>query len=104
LIIELMFYEEFKLWSSSEWLGFWTLSIARSCKYWKTQCFRLQVRGRRHLLCWVPYKNLTSVTKQPMSCNNRLALCKVPNRVDVSLSSPEDRNRSSFRNDMFSSV
>jgi hypothetical protein len=33
-------------------------------------CFRLQVRGRRRLLSWVPYEELTSVTGQPMLCNN----------------------------------
>jgi hypothetical protein len=34
----------------------------------------------------------------------RLAVCKGPNRVGVLHSSPEDRNRTSFRNDVFSCV
>jgi hypothetical protein len=33
----------------------------------------------------------------------RLALSKGPSRVGVSFTSPEDVNRSSFRNDLFSS-
>jgi hypothetical protein len=47
--------------------GLWTLSIVRNPKWpeilndLKTQCFgnwicfRLQVSGSRHLLCWIPY-------------------------------------------------
>jgi hypothetical protein len=52
----------------SELLGFCTLSIVQNSKFQKTQCFRnwicflLQVRGRRRLLYWVPYKELTSIT------------------------------------------
>jgi hypothetical protein len=42
-----------------------------------------------HLICWVPYKALTSIT-----------IC---NRVDISLPSPEDGNKSSFQNVVFSS-
>jgi hypothetical protein len=60
---------EIQVWSyllgnlifKSELLGFWTLSIVRYSRNYKTQrfgnwlCFRLQVRGRgRHLLSWVP--------------------------------------------------
>jgi hypothetical protein len=33
-------------------------------------CFRPQVKGERHLRCWVPHKELTSITGQPMSYNN----------------------------------
>jgi hypothetical protein len=38
----------------------------------KTQCsgkwvfFHLQVRGGRHLLCWVPQKDISSISWQPM--------------------------------------
>jgi hypothetical protein len=46
--------------------SFWALSIVRNSKYQKTQCFgnwicfHPQVRGGRHLLCWVPRKELNS--------------------------------------------
>jgi predicted O-linked N-acetylglucosamine transferase (SPINDLY family) len=49
-------------------------------------CFRLRVRGGRHLLCCVPWKELTSIAV--------LALSNRPNRVGVSLPSPEDSDRS----------
>jgi hypothetical protein len=43
----------------SELLGFWTLSIVGNSKARKhnvseTGFFRPQVKGGRHLLCWVP--------------------------------------------------
>jgi cytochrome c-type biogenesis protein CcmH/NrfF len=47
--------------------GFWTVSIVRYSRNYKTQrfgnciCFPPQVRGR-HLLSWVPLKVLTSIT------------------------------------------
>jgi hypothetical protein len=47
------------MYSIAESLAFWTLSIIRNLNTRKRQrfenwiCFRLQVRGRRHLLCWV---------------------------------------------------
>jgi hypothetical protein len=53
-----------------ELLGFWTLSIVWNSKYQKKQrfgnwiCFRLQVRGKGHLLCWVCYKELNSSSGQ----------------------------------------
>jgi hypothetical protein len=47
----------------------------------------------RHLLSWVPYKKLTSIT----------ALSYGRNRVGVSQASAEDGIRSSFRNVVFSS-
>jgi hypothetical protein len=34
---------------------FW---ITRKYNFWKTGCFRVQVRGGRHLLLWVPSKEL----------------------------------------------
>jgi hypothetical protein len=52
-------------------------------------CFCLQVRGGKHLLCWVKWL--------------KLALSSGPKRVGVFLSSPEDGNRSSFRNVVLSS-
>jgi hypothetical protein len=73
----------------------WNLSFARNSKYNKTQCFgnsicfRSQVRGGRHLLCWVQWL--------------RLALSKGPDR-GVFLPSPEDENRCSFRNVVFSTI
>jgi hypothetical protein len=44
----------------------------------------------RHLLCSVPYKDLTATVTEG------------PNRVGFSLPSPEDGNISSFRNVVFS--
>jgi hypothetical protein len=44
---------------------------------------------RKHILHWAPWRDLTSVTG--------------PNTVGVSLRSPEEGNRSSFRNVVFSS-
>jgi hypothetical protein len=56
-------------------------------------CFRHQLREGRHLLFWVPEKSLDLCLT--------LALAKGPNRVGVSLPSPEDGNRYSFRNAVF---
>jgi hypothetical protein len=47
-------------------MGFWTLSIVRNSKNYKTQyfgkwiCFRPQAKWRRLLVYWVSYKELTS--------------------------------------------
>jgi hypothetical protein len=91
--------------------GLWALSIVWNSKYKKKQrfgngtCFRPQVRGGRHPLCWVPYKELTSITAYStfswthpgISCLYsccyvtwvvhwlRLALSKGPNRDGVFL-------------------
>jgi hypothetical protein len=48
----------------TELLGFWTFSTVGI-----QICFRPQVKGRRrHLLsCWAPYKELISITGQPLS-------------------------------------
>jgi hypothetical protein len=43
-------------------------------------CLNPQVRGRRHLLCWVPYEERSHF----------LAFSEGPSRLDVSLLSPED--------------
>jgi hypothetical protein len=59
---------------------------------YKTLCFgnwiylHPQVKGRRHLLCWVPLKVMVQWL--------RLALSKGPNRVGVFLPSLEEGNRS----------
>jgi hypothetical protein len=60
--------------------NYWAFGLCSSSGTLKTRerfgswiCFRPQVRGR-HLLWWVPYNELTSIT----------ALCKWPNRVGVS--------------------
>jgi hypothetical protein len=56
----------------SELLGFWTFSIVRYSRNWKTVhfrnwiCFCPQVWGE-HLLSWVPYTELTTITGQPLS-------------------------------------
>jgi hypothetical protein len=48
-------------------LVFWVLSMAEDSEYYKSQrfrnwiSFRLQVRGGRHLVCWGPQKELTSI-------------------------------------------
>jgi hypothetical protein len=55
--------------------GFLDFPIARYSRNWI--CFRPQVRGRRHLLSWVPL---------------RLALSKGPNWAGVSSPSPENGN------------
>jgi hypothetical protein len=58
--------------------------IARKHNFTETGLsFRLHVRGRRHLLCWVQWFSL--------------ACSQGTNRVGVSLPSPEDGSRSSFR-------
>jgi hypothetical protein len=54
----------------------------------------------RHLNSWVPLKELTSYT----GLDWRLAVSKGLERVHVSLPSPEDGNRSSFRNVVFSNI
>jgi hypothetical protein len=69
----------------SELLGSWTLSIVWNSKCKKTQRFRNWIF--RCLGQWL-----------------RLALSKGANRVGVSLPSPEDGNRSSFRNVVFPSI
>jgi hypothetical protein len=58
----------------SEVLGFWTLSIFRISKYKKAQqhfgnwiCFHPHVSGGRHLLCWVPSEDVTSITGRGVS-------------------------------------
>jgi hypothetical protein len=57
----------------TELLGFRTLSIVRILNnYKKNTTFRkLDLHPSsdegRYLLCWVPYKELTSITGQPMS-------------------------------------
>jgi hypothetical protein len=58
----------------SESLGFWTLSVVRNSKYYNTAFLKPDLFSD---------------------------FSKGPNRVDVSLPSPEDRNRSSFRNTGF---
>jgi hypothetical protein len=50
----------------------------------------VQLRGGRHLFCWV--LQIEQVQRF------RLTLSNGPNKVDVSLPSPESRNRSSSRN------
>jgi hypothetical protein len=66
-------------------LGFWALPIVRNSTYWKAQrfgnwiCFRPQVRGGRHLLCWIPCPHLNQWL--------RLAFSKGHNRVSVSFPS-----------------
>jgi hypothetical protein len=47
-------------------------------------------------------KIIPSLTELKLKLISRLILSKGPNRVGVSLPSPEDRNRSSFRNIVFS--
>jgi hypothetical protein len=61
----------------SELLGFWTLSIVRNSKYQKSQrfgnwiWFRPQMKGGTCLLCWVPKRDLTSITgSSPESSNS----------------------------------
>jgi hypothetical protein len=49
--------------------------------------------GGRYFLFFISWKEL-----------KRLALSKEPNRVDVSLPSPEEGNRSSFRNVVLYSI
>jgi hypothetical protein len=72
---------------------------------YKTQRFgnwsfcHLQLRGGRRLFYWVPLKELTSFIAHLL----RLAPSKESNRVGVSISWPEDGNRSSFQNVLFSS-
>jgi hypothetical protein len=56
--------------------------------------FHLQVKRRWPLLCWVPYKELASVTGLG---SLRLALSKGPNRVGATFFLPEDGNRSIFQ-------
>jgi hypothetical protein len=61
-------------------------------------CSYPQVKRGKLLLCWVPLKKLTSVVQWFM-----LALSKGPNRevVVVFFQSPENANKSSFRNVLF---
>jgi hypothetical protein len=74
--------------------GLWASSAVRNSKHLTTQsfgnwiCFRLQVMGRRHLLCRVPQKELTNLKHWV----EMLVLSKGHNRVGVTLSSHEDEN------------
>jgi hypothetical protein len=65
--------------------------------YGNWTCYRLQVRGGGTPTLLGSLEELT----RPFLALLRLALSKEPNRVGVSLPSPEDGNRSSFRNFVF---
>jgi hypothetical protein len=75
-------------------MGFGTMPIVRNSieleniTFRKLDMFPSLEYARGHLLCWVQLL--------------RLALSKGPNRVSFFLSSPEDGNRSSLRNIVFS--
>jgi hypothetical protein len=45
------------------------LNSYRTRRFGNWICFRPQVRGRRHLFCWVPHKEQTSIPQQTMSYN-----------------------------------
>jgi hypothetical protein len=60
-------------------------------------------------LCWIPHRTGGNTLLDLLRSSDRvqwfrLALSKGPNRVGVSLPSPEDGNRSSLRNVVFSSI
>jgi hypothetical protein len=80
------------LWTreKSELLGSWTYSIVPYSKNYKTQCFG-------NWTCFRP-----QVRRETLTLPLERANFKGPNRVGVS-PSPEDGNRSSFRNIVFSS-
>jgi hypothetical protein len=77
--------------------SYWVCGLCPSCgilnnrktqRFWNWISFRVQVRVGKHLPCWVQLL--------------RSALSKGSNRLDVSVPSPEDGNRSNFRNAVFS--
>jgi hypothetical protein len=87
--------------------NYWVLGLCLSSGILETRKYKvsengsvsvLRLRGGRHLLSWVTLKELTSIVQWLM-----LALSKRPNWVGVFPPSPEDGNRSSFRNVVFSS-
>jgi hypothetical protein len=83
----------------TELLGFWTLFTVGNSKYSKTQHFRNRMRFRLQMR-----ERQTPTLLGPLESavqNVRLALFEGPNRVGVSLLSPEDGSRSSFRNVVF---
>jgi hypothetical protein len=65
--------------------------------YWRI-CFRLQLKGGRHSVGF-HRKGYPQSEVQWL----RLALSNGPNRVGVAFNSPENKNKSSFRNVAFSS-
>jgi hypothetical protein len=71
----------------SELLGFWTLPIVRYFKRLENTTFRKldlfppHVRVEGHLLCWIPQKELTSVTSCKLFSSPELNLFK--NNVKV---------------------
>jgi hypothetical protein len=83
-------------------MNLWTFSIVWNTIEQKRSgnwiCFRLQVSGGGHLLCWVPPKERTSITG-PL----RLVLSKRSNRIWVFLLLPEEVNGFNWWNDVFSS-
>jgi hypothetical protein len=76
-------------------LGFWTLFITHNSKklektkFWKLDMFLPSGEGKETPTILGPLERA--------NLNHRLALSKGPNRVDVSLPSPEDRNRSTLQ-------
>jgi hypothetical protein len=89
----------FALLAEESWVC-WLCSSSAILNNYKTQryrnwiCVRLQVMGRRH--------SIGCLRKSyPGGLDWRLTLSKRPNGVFVSLPSPEDVHRSSFRNDAF---
>jgi hypothetical protein len=56
-------------------LGFWALPISRNCKqrFGNWLCFRPQVKERRDILCWVPWKGVTSIAGRS-SCLESLTI------------------------------
>jgi hypothetical protein len=86
----------------SELLGFRTLSTVRhsencTTRFGKWIWFRRQVNEVRHLLRWVPKKELTSITWVASIQWLKLPLSKSPNRFGVFFPSPENGIESSFR-------
>jgi hypothetical protein len=49
-------------WASGLCPSFGILNNCKTQRFGNWNCFRLQVREGKHLLCWVPQKELTSIT------------------------------------------
>jgi hypothetical protein len=47
------------------------LNIYKAQRFGNWICIRPQVRGREHLICWVPLKKLTSVTESLDRCQSQ---------------------------------